>query len=141
MIIKILKILMASLAVIAGLFFRFIYFFFDRSFGLLLLKTEAVLTSPLWNIGFYSHIIPGGIALLVGWMQFNEKIRAKKLTWHRTIGKVYVSAALLSSLAGIYISWYATGGIIATSGFIHLASLSAPRNPISSCTAFPTYNP
>jgi len=119
MIIKILKVLMASLAVFVGSY-PFRYFFVDRNFGLLQLKTEAVLTSPFWNIGFYSHIIPGGIALLIGWIQFNERIRTKRLTLHRMIGTVYVSAALVSSLAGIYIACYATGGIIASSGFMCL---------------------
>jgi len=119
MIIKILKVLMASLAVFVG-FYPFKYFFGDGNDGLLQLKTEAVLMNPFWNIGFYSHIIPGGIALLIGWIQFNERFRTKRLTWHRTIGIVYVSAALVSSLAGIYIACYATGGIIASSGFMCL---------------------
>jgi uncharacterized membrane protein len=110
---------MASLAVFVGLY-AFRYFFVDRNFGLLQLKTETVLTNPFWNIGFYSHIIPGGIALLIGWIQFNEKIRTKRLIWHRTIGIIYVSAALVSSIASIYIATYATGGIIATSGFMCL---------------------
>jgi uncharacterized membrane protein len=119
MIIKILKIITASLAILVG-FYPFKYFFGDRNVGLLQLKTEVVLASPFWNIGFYSHIIPGGIALLIGWIQFNKRIRTKKLIWHRTIGKIYVSAALMSSLAGIYIAYYATGGIIASSGFMCL---------------------
>jgi uncharacterized membrane protein len=119
MIIRIPKTIIASLAVLVG-FYPFKYFFGDRNVGLLQLKTEAILTSPFWNIGFYSHIIPGGIALLIGWIQFNERFRTKKLIWHRTIGKIYVSAALMSSLAGIYIACYATGGIIASSGFISL---------------------
>src|SRR6185369_5998437 len=38
----------------------------------------------------------------------------------RAIGKVYVTAALLSSLAGIYIACYATGGIITSAGFMCL---------------------
>ncbi|HJS54519.1 MAG TPA: DUF2306 domain-containing protein [Chitinophagaceae bacterium] len=120
MISKILKILMAALAVFVG-FYPFRYFFLvDRNFGLLQLKTEAVLTSPFWNIGFYSHIIPGGIALLIGWIQFSETIRTKRLTWHRTLGKIYVFTALMSSLAGIYIAFYATGGITASLGFMSL---------------------
>lgn len=62
----------------------------------------------------------GGLALLIGWIQFNKKIRERKLKLHRRIGNVYVIAALLSSSAAIYIAWYATGGIIATLGFICL---------------------
>jgi uncharacterized membrane protein len=110
---------MAALAVFVGLY-PVKYFFDGRNVGLLQLKTEAILTDPFWNIGFYSHIVPGGIALLIGWIQFNEKMRTKRLTLHRAIGTVYVSAALVSSLAGIYIACYATGGIIASSGFMCL---------------------
>src|SRR5215212_10181532 len=102
---KFLKIVMAALALFVGLY-PFRYFFVDRKFGLLQLKSEALLANAFWNIGFYSHIVPGGIALLIGWIQFNKKIRTKRLTWHRTIGKVYVCAALISSFAGIYIACY-----------------------------------
>ena len=114
---KILKLVMAALAVFISSY-AFRYLFGDRMFGLLQLKSEALLVNVFWNIGFYSHIIPGGIALLIGWVQFSKRIRIKQLTWHRTLGKVYVSAALLSSTAGIYIALYATGGIVTALGFI-----------------------
>ena len=39
---------------------------------------------------------------------------------HRRIGKVYVIASLLSATAGIYIALFATGGTIASMGFICL---------------------
>jgi len=116
---KFLKLVMAALALFVGLY-PFRYFFVDRKFGLLQLKSEALLTNPFWNIGFYSHIVPGGIALLIGWIQFNKHIRTKRLIWHRTIGKLYVFAALVSSIAAIYIALYATGGIIASLGFMCL---------------------
>jgi len=116
---KFLKLVMAALALFVGLY-PFRYFFGDRMFGLLQFKSEALLTNPFWNIGFYSHIVPGGIALLIGWIQFNRQIRTKRLIWHRRIGKLYVVSALVSSVAGIYIALYATGGIIASSGFMCL---------------------
>jgi len=116
---KFLKLVMAALAVFVGLY-PFRYFFVNRKFGLLQLKSEALLTNPFWNIGFYSHIVPGGIALLIGWIQFNRHIRTKRLIWHRTIGKLYAFAALVSSIAAIYIALYATGGIIASLGFMCL---------------------
>jgi len=116
---KFLKFLMAALALFVGLY-PFRYFFGDRKFGLLQLKTEALLTNTFWNIGFYSHIVPGGIALLIGWIQFNKRIRTNKVAWHRAIGKLYVGAALLSSTAAIYIAVYATGGIITSMGFMGL---------------------
>jgi hypothetical protein len=116
---KFLKLVMAVLALFVGLY-PFRYFFVDRKFGLLQLKSESLLTNPFWNIGFYSHIVPGGIALLIGWLQFNKRIRTKRLTWHRTIGKIYVVSALVSSMAAIYVALYATGGIVASLGFMCL---------------------
>jgi uncharacterized membrane protein len=119
MLLRILKIVMIITAIFVGLY-PFIYFFVDRKFGLLQMKPDDVLTSISWNIGFYFHIVLGGIALLIGWIQFNEGIRLRRLKWHRALGKVYVFAALFSSLASIYISLYATGGIVATLGFMLL---------------------
>ena len=116
---KIFKILIAVTAILVGLY-PFIYFFIDRKFGLLQSKTDELLHNIFWNIGFYTHIILGGIALLFGWSQFGAKRRNKNLQLHRKVGKVYVIAALLSALAGIYISLFATGGIIATLGFMCL---------------------
>ena len=50
-----------------------------------------------------------------------QKLRNKKLAVHRPIGKMYAIAVLLSSIVGFYISFFATGGIIASFGFGCLA--------------------
>ena len=96
------------------------YFLVDRKFGLLSSKSEALLADLFWNIGFYGHIMFGGLALLVGWAQFIKKIRNKRPVLHRNIGKVYVFSVLISSICGIYIAHYATGGLTASLGFILL---------------------
>ncbi|KGL64218.1 conserved hypothetical membrane protein [Polaribacter sp. Hel1_85] len=70
---------------------------------------------------FYTHIIFGGIALLIGWLQFNKKLRLKNISFHKKVGKIYVISALLSSFSGFYMGYFATGGIIAKSGFMTLA--------------------
>lgn len=119
MIKKVTVIIAAVLATLIGLY-PFIYFFINRKFGLLQSKSDALLANVFWNIGFYMHITLGGIALLIGWTQFSVKLRINKLKLHRQIGKVYVIAALLSSLTAIYIALYANGGIIASLGFICL---------------------
>lgn len=116
---KIFKILIAITAILVGLY-PFIYFFIDRKFGLLQSKTDGLLNNIFWNIGFYVHIILGGVALLIGWTQFGAKRRNKNLKLHRRIGKVYVVTALLSALTSIYIALYSTGGIIAALGFMCL---------------------
>lgn len=98
-----------------------IYFFVDRQFGLLASKDSAVLESLVWNIAFYIHIMLGGVALLIGWLQFNTQLRLRYPKVHRTIGIGYVVSVFLSGLAGLYIAFYATGGVVAKAGFMGLA--------------------
>jgi uncharacterized membrane protein len=114
-----LWILFATLALLIGLY-PMIYFLMDRKFGLLNSKSVELLTNTFWNIGFYMHIIFGGIALFIGWTQFSPKMRNRRMALHRKLGKVYVVAVLLSALAGIYIGFFATGGWISSAGFICL---------------------
>lgn len=83
-------------------------------------KEAEVVADLIWRISFYLHITFGGIALLVGWSQFNKTLRSKNIQIHRVIGKVYVFSALLSALPGIYIGYFSMGGIIASTGFISL---------------------
>ena len=116
---KIIWVLFVLFAVLIGLY-PVIYFIQDRTFGLLSSKSTELLTSVFWNIGFYTHIIFGGIALFIGWTQFSPKMRNRRMALHRKLGKVYVVAALLSALAGIYIGFFATGGWVSSTGFICL---------------------
>lgn len=101
-------------------FFATIPFSFEEKFGILGFKSDELLANRIWQIGFYIHIIFGGIALLIGWLLFVKKIRVSHLKVHRNIGKVYVVSVLLASIAGIYLGFYATGGWIASAGFISL---------------------
>ncbi|WP_158856072.1 DUF2306 domain-containing protein [Lunatibacter salilacus] len=117
-----LILLLAVPAIGVGLY-PLLYFLIDRNFGLLQSKEHLLLQDPYWNIGFYTHIIFGGIALLVGWIQFVEKWRNSSLVLHRTIGRIYLFSVLLSSVGGIYIGFYATGGLIPSVGFISLGVL------------------
>lgn len=107
------------LAIIVGLY-PLLYFVLDREFGLLASKDAALLSNVIWNIGFYGHILFGGLALLIGWAQFSKKLRNANLNRHRNIGKAYIIAALISGSCGIYIGFYATGGLISSLGFISL---------------------
>ncbi|MBK6265384.1 DUF2306 domain-containing protein [Marivirga sp. S37H4] len=113
---KALWILFVFLAIAVGLY-PLIYFIIDRKFGLLSSKDIELLVNVYWNIGFYMHIILGGIALLVGWIQFSSKIRATRLKLHRQIGKIYIISSLLSALASLFIAYFATGGLISALGF------------------------
>lgn len=116
---KALWVLFAAFAILIGLY-PVIYFLIDRKFGLLNSKSAALLANTFWNVGFYMHIVFGGIALFIGWMQFSSKIRIKYVKLHRNVGMVYLVAVVLSALAGVYIGFFATGGFIASLGFITL---------------------
>lgn len=109
----------AFLGVSVGLY-PFLYFFLDRKFGLLASKSEVLLIDVFWNIGFYGHILLGGLALMIGWVQFSKKIRSRNLNFHRNLGKIYVVAVIISGICGIFIALNATGGPIAMFGFIGL---------------------
>ncbi len=111
--------LFALSALLIGLY-PLLYFAIDRNFGLLQTKDNAVLQSVAWNIGFYTHIVFGGLALLIGWTQFVENWRKAKPYIHRQIGKLYVTFVVLSSVTGIGIGFCATGGYVASLGFICL---------------------
>ncbi len=113
-------IIFAFLAIGVGLY-PIIYLLINARFGLLSSKPDELLQNQLWNIAFYQHIFLGGVALLSGWSQFNERFRNRNLAIHRALGKIYVIVCLLSGSAGLYLAFYATGGWVAGLGFGGLA--------------------
>lgn len=110
------------LAISVGLY-PLLYFFIDRTFGLLSSKSSELLADLFWNIAFYGHIVPGGIALSIGWLQFSSKLRKKNIQLHRNLGKLYMVTVLISGLCALYIGLHATGGPIAKIGFISLGTI------------------
>ncbi len=116
---KVAWFIFAFLALGVGLY-PLTYVFAGKDIGLLLSKTPELLSNVIWNIGFYGHITFGGLALMTGWSQFSKKIRSKNLRLHRNLGKIYVVAAMVSGICGIYIAFFATGGLITTIGFLCL---------------------
>ena len=116
---KLSKTIIALFAIIIGLY-PGIYFFKERTFGLLSSKSADLLANAFWNTAFYTHIILGGIALLIGWLQFSTKLRLRNTAAHIVIGKIYIACVLFSALASIGLGFFATGGFITSTGFICL---------------------
>ncbi len=110
----------AVLAIGVG-FYPFLYLMTKNEVGLLSGKSDVLLSSALWMSAFYLHIIPGGIALLIGWPQFVKKLRNRRIEFHRALGKIYLLAILTSGVAGLYLAFYAEGGAVAQIGFLGLA--------------------
>ena len=116
------RITVAVLATMTGLYPAF-YYIHSGNPGLLQQKSAELLASHFYRGSFYTHITFGGMALLIGWMQFSKKIRARRLGLHRTIGKMYMVAVALSGTAGVIVSLFADGGLTSTLGFGLLALL------------------
>ena len=113
---KLLWILFATLSILFS-FYPIKYLLADKPIALLLSKSEELLSSNLYNISFYAHILFGGIALLIGWIQFSKKMRSKFMKLHKMIGKIYVLSVLISGPFGFYIALFASGGLSPKLGF------------------------
>lgn len=94
------------------------FFLAEGKVGILTMKSDALLTDWTWKIFFYMHITFGGLALLVGWTQFNKYLRQQFISLHRILGKVYVFATGASVLGVGYIAFSAEGGTVAFVGFM-----------------------
>lgn len=116
---KVAWVVFVLLAIGIGLY-PLIYIFATEDFGILMNKSHDLLSNTVWKIAFYGHISFGGLALLAGWSQFIRKLRTKRLNLHRNLGRIYVIAAMVSGLCGIYLGFFATGGIVSSIGFISL---------------------
>jgi uncharacterized membrane protein len=86
-------------------------------FGVEETKDITLYANLFWKNSFYVHVIVGGLPLLLGWTQFIPKLRTKYPKVHRFIGKIYLVTFLTTALTGFFISFYATGGVIAALGF------------------------
>jgi hypothetical protein len=70
--------------------------------------------------GIYPHALFGTIALALGPFQFRRNI-LRRAWLHRAMGKAYVFSAMLTGLAGLYMSIYSFGGTVTHLGFGGLA--------------------
>lgn len=119
---KIIQILFIILCISIG-FYPLVYLFADMSQGLLGTKPPELLSEITYTLFFRLHIFFSGVALLIGWSQFLKSFRDRNLRFHRLVGKVYIISVMVSGLSGLYISYYATGGLSSVFGFSALAVL------------------
>ncbi len=69
-----------------------------------------------------THIFASAITLLLGPWQFVTSVRTRWPRFHRISGRLYLGLGVLAGgIAALYMSFYAFGGMISTSGFALLA--------------------
>lgn len=73
-----------------------------------------------WVGVLYVHIVAGCTAFIIGPFQFFKKPVGKMAAHHRKLGYIYVLSILIAGLAGMYLCWFATAGIISGLGFFML---------------------
>ncbi len=68
-----------------------------------------------------SHIIPAGLALMLGGFQFHKGLRARWTRLHRICGRAYVIFVLVGAIGGLMLAWHAPFSHATRLGFASLA--------------------
>lgn len=92
--------------------------------GILQDKDKSLIANQLYMDSFYVHVILGGIALLIGWVGFIDKIRLKYLNFHKIAGRIYVVCFLITALTSILVSYHASGGLVSQLGFMSVGIIA-----------------
>lgn len=67
------------------------------------------------NIAFAAHVALAAMIALGGTLQLIPQIRARAIGFHRWNGRLFMSAAMLASIAGLYMVWirgHQTSGLV-----------------------------
>ncbi|AXK17126.1 MULTISPECIES: DUF2306 domain-containing protein [Bacillus] len=95
------------------------YFIMD-GFQTGLVKVKLMFGSKLsafWYMMLFIHITTSIVALVIGPFTLSTKFRERNISRHRIIGRIYLVGVLLGGVSGLYLSFYATGGLVAKLGF------------------------
>lgn len=92
--------------------------------GFLNIKQTEVNQVSAYLPVFYVHVFTSIFALLSGFTQFNNQILKTNKQLHRKIGSLYVAIILLfAAPSGLFIGYYANGGLYSKISFIILSVL------------------
>ncbi|RSM69312.1 hypothetical protein DL991_39885 [Amycolatopsis sp. WAC 01375] len=67
------------------------------------------------------HAVPGGLAMIIGPLQFVPRFRARYPKWHRVAGRVYLISVIIASGASLYAATFTLSGFAIQVGFYVLA--------------------
>jgi hypothetical protein len=78
---------------------------------------------PLWSFCLHVHVAAGIVCLLSVLPQFSRKLLRRVPALHRWCGRVYgVSVLFFLSPTGIYLAFFAKGGLAGQTGFLLLGA-------------------
>jgi len=63
------------------------------------------------------HLFGGSIAMIVGAIQLNSRLRTKFISVHRWLGRLYVLAVIVGGIAGFILALSSSGGLVTHFGF------------------------
>lgn len=95
------------------------YFIMD-GFQTGLVKAKLMFGSKLsefWYSMLFIHITTSIVALVIGPFTLSTTFRERNINRHRIVGRIYMVGILLGGVSGLYLSFYATGGLVAKLGF------------------------
>jgi len=95
------------------------YFIMD-GFQTGLVKVKLMFGSKLsafWYSMLFIHITTSIVALVIGPFTLSTTFRERNINRHRIVGRIYMVGILLGGISGLYLSFYATGGLVAKLGF------------------------
>lgn len=72
-------------------------------------------------IAIAMHLGGGAIAIVLGALQFNAKLRSRYLSTHRRLGQIYIVSVVVSGSAGFLLAIDSYGGLVAHFGFAIMA--------------------
>ncbi|NOS91326.1 MAG: DUF2306 domain-containing protein [Cyclobacteriaceae bacterium] len=99
------------------------YLNFDPRYGFLKIKEQAV-ASGYYLPFYYTHVIIGGLILLVGFVQVSTWFRSKWTKLHRMLGKFYVYGVLFfAAPGGLVMSFFVDRGLAVLISFLAQTAL------------------
>jgi uncharacterized membrane protein len=80
----------------------------------------------VYQWAFYTHILSGPVALILGLILIAERSRARFPKWHRYLGRLQVACVLLLvTPSGLWMAYHAAAGPLAAVGLATLAITTA----------------
>lgn len=113
--------LICFLSIIIAAYALFVYSFLPLG---VLLHPDMMSNFVTHSTGIYAHIFASSLALIIGPFQFSSYLREQYPQIHRWLGRLYLGfGILIGGLAGLYMAFFAFGGVVAKLGFGVLAVL------------------